>query len=157
MDPSLFRFLLLEDQPKKGEPLPTIVRKATDETLSNDTTLQDDDELFFPVGVGQTWAFIFYIVYQATTVADLEIAVTVPAGADVVMTAINDIFNSVRTSGGEFVGTVSGDNTNEQIQINGTIIVGATPGNVQFQWAQETAEVSDTIVRAGSFIIAHRL
>ena len=43
------------------------------------------------------------------------------------------------------------------IVINAVVINGATAGNVQLQWAQNTAEVSNTKVLANSCICAVKL
>ena len=39
----------------------------------------------------------------------------------------------------------------------GVISNAGTAGNLQLQWAQDTAEVSDTRVITDSYILAHRL
>jgi hypothetical protein len=39
----------------------------------------------------------------------------------------------------------------------GLVIMGGTAGTLQTQWAQNTANVSDTIVKAGSFLELNRI
>ncbi len=136
----------------------TRVRKASDETVNNSTVLINDAALKFAVGANAVWAFTILVYQSSSAVADFKCALTSPAGATVVATAIGlatDGTNSINLynlpAGLAFMGGAGAINP----VIHGIIINGANAGNLQLQWAQSTAEVSDTKVLANSCIIAH--
>ena len=49
-----------------------VIRKSADETVNNSTTLQDDDELLFPIAANEVWYFEFFLLIQSS--ADMEVA-----------------------------------------------------------------------------------
>ena len=134
-----------------------LIVKAADETVNNSTTLQDDDHLLFAVAANEKWQFEGHIFYSTSTVADLKATFSGPASAvghitfetDVSETATN--FESTALGTGE---AISGDGAGliRGMRFWGAIANGANAGNLAFQWAQNTAEVSNTVVHAGSYI-----
>lgn len=138
--------------------IPQIVYKSADETVNNSTTLQDDNHLFFPVGANEVWAFIAHIPVNSGANPDFKFTFTAPAGT-------TGGFANSETAGADMVafGTTKNFSTNGVALgeigalITGTAIVGGTAGNIQFQWAQNALEASDTKVLKGAYIIAHRL
>ncbi len=131
----------------------TLVRKTADETVNNSDVLQNDNELLLPVLANEVWAGTIFIKQNSSTVADIKFALIVPAGATMIFgspetpeyqTNANPVPRLGRAA--EWLDTL------EFIVANA-----ATAGNIQLQWAQATAEATNTIVRANSYILAHKL
>jgi len=138
-----------------------IVRKTADETVNNSNVLQDDDELFFAVGANEVWELTFIPLIDSPAIPDIKFAWGVPAGAELYRVCIRrDAAGALQIeyalSGGSMPS--QGVAVPRIVGIEkGLYIGGVNAGNVQLQWAQETANVSDTKVLANSCIIAHRL
>lgn len=140
-----------------GQNSVTIV-KPTNETVYNSSTLQDDDDLVFAIGANETWAYRFVVQANSSTAADLKFAVNAPAGA-VCRAAYSDPEGA--TAGAQYdcgVATtlISGNSASDLYEITGSVTNGSTAGNVTLQWSQYTANTSNTIVYAGSFVQATR-
>lgn len=143
-----------------------VVRKTADETVNNSTVLQNDDSLVLPIGANEIWLATWYPIWQSTTVADIKFAWTFPTGCSVGYGFLwSDAANAV-THYRQYTGT-SPTNSNAlhgqgtelvgPAPMNLHIVNGSTSGNVTLQWAQNTAEVSNTIVKANSTLWAVKL
>jgi hypothetical protein len=156
-------------------PLPTVdalhsgtrhqvhVVAAVAEIDNNDTTLSNDLELLLALAANEVWAFDSIVIYDSSTVADYKIAWTVPAGAtiryqiDGLSAALAAFITSVSASatavacGGAAVGTAL------TVRCMGIVANGANAGNLQFQHAQNTGEVSDSTRQTNSFLRAWRI
>lgn len=144
-----------------------IVRKTSDETVNNSSTLQDDNDLLYAIAANEVTYFTIQLIYSSSTVADIKTSITVPAGATLRAGPVSGIgftvsetitfFNALTSSGGamgNFGGKGAG--TERYVTIVGSVRTGGTSGNVTFQWAQAAAEVSDTKVHTDSYIIVWR-
>lgn len=142
-----------------------VVYKVTTETVNNSAALQNDDELFYALIAKERVQFQFNLLFRGNATADIQFAVTVPAGATINYTPAN----SIRISGGDtlviqptiFVsGTsfpVGTDPANTRlISIIGEVRTTGTAGNLQLQWSQDVATVADTEVLAQSHLIVYR-
>lgn len=135
------------------------VTKAADETVNNSAVLQNDDHLFFPVGANETWVFNVEFAAQSNTTPDIKFAVTAPATS----TCLYNFYlptgtqNSRVTTCGTQTTVLNGNNTNQSYIGYGTITTAGTAGNIQLQWAQNTANGSNTIGRQGSILKAYRI
>ncbi|MBI3335791.1 MAG: hypothetical protein HY001_04835 [Candidatus Portnoybacteria bacterium] len=144
----------------------TTVRKTVDETVNNSATLQNDDELFLPMAANETWFFNLFIQHIGNSTADFKLTLTVPSGATInwnfsgVSYSEIDAFavtDSVTTSGGSPGVNPGATNTGARIvPITGVVINGSTAGNLQLQWAQNTATAVDTKVLTNSYLEAHK-
>ncbi len=140
----------------------TIVRKTADETVNNSDTLQNDDELLLAVAVNEVWTFFMWFVFNSGTTPDFKFTFTVPTngslktifGGDVAVTTVT---TAIAENTGTDVRDVAGVGADRAYLIWGKYVGGDTAGNIQFQWAQNVANASNTIVRANSFMIAHKL
>ena len=143
-----------------GLVIPKIVLKAADETVNNSDVLQNDDELLFAIAANEVWGFTFVIAWNSGTTPDIKFALAVPALATFAAAisggdgAGNDV-RSMQVSGTAL--SLEGSAAEMAATIIGRVVNGANAGNLQLQWAQTTANASDTIVRANSYIIAHKL
>ncbi|MBI3273623.1 MAG: hypothetical protein HYZ69_00610, partial [Candidatus Colwellbacteria bacterium] len=133
------------------------------ETVNNSATLQNDDALFLAMAANETWFFFLYFATVGNSTADFKFAFTIPSGAT--MRWSRDLFKihtdsttqfsaSVTTSGG----TDSFDGNASEIgsYLAGVVVNGSTAGNLQFQWAQNTATAVDTKVLTNSYLEAHK-
>ena len=131
------------------------IRKTPLETVNNSTTLQNDDNFVFPVGTYQTWIVDIYLLLRSGAVPDFKFDFVVPAGASYVGTTIEsagithwiNAGHAITSSAGEWI----------QPQLHAAFATGATAGTVQFRWAQNTAEASNTEVGEDAVLVARRV
>jgi len=131
--------------------------KAVDETVNNSSVLQNDDDLLFSVLANEKYAVELHLNISTGATPDWKANWTKPAGATVThCMAYNNTgtFQDWKTTD---LGIVSSGSGAEAIHIWAAVIVGGTAGTIQFQWAQDTANASNTIVKAGSYMIAQRI
>jgi hypothetical protein len=141
--------------------------KTVDESVTSSTTLQDDDELKFSIAAGETWQFeVFAFWGAASTSPDIKVALNGP-GTPTLLRAQIQHYNgqgdapysgTVVTSYGvaESIDISSGP-PNTLFVIKGTVVNGATAGTLVVQWAQRASSVTATTVKAGSYLVAHRI
>ncbi len=139
----------------------SLIVKSADESVTNSTTLQDDDELFFPVGANEKWQFEGVLLVSSDSSADFKLTFIGPTGAvgSFGVEAGNAGGTSTKFASGGTLGssvtvsTVSGTGTpTTVIRYWGGISNGGTAGSLKLQWAQNTAFLNVSNVRAGSYI-----
>ena len=137
------------------------VVKQADETVNNSTTLQDDDELKFDVAANAVYLARGVLLSYSSVTADIKHAFTVPAATEMRLSAIyrSDNGSNVSVNGLDATTAFNSYGGAETAVLTwwAVIIVGATAGTVQLQWAQRAAEVSDTKVLANSCIEVSRI
>ena len=141
----------------------TLVRKTADETVNNSAILQNDDHLFMAVAANEVWAFECVVLFSsATTTPDLRVAFTVPTGATLAWapaphsTAADAFTTSIVTTASGSSLVVGAGASARLLLIKGIVRNGATAGNLQFQWSQNSATAEDTKVLLDSYLLAHR-
>lgn len=133
-----------------------VVRKTADETISLNTTSQDDDDLFFAIAANEVWTFTFYVIMNSGAVGDWKYQVAVPAGA-----TGSGAFRFGNT--GQAFGTDSpliagvAGGVDVLHVIGGVVVNSTTAGNVQLKWAQFATDAVNTTVRVNSWLIAHQI
>jgi hypothetical protein len=138
----------------------TIVRKTANETVNDSSTLQDDDSLLYALAANEVVIFTASIAYNSNTTADIKFAFTVPASATLEwgystahMIAAGTALEALSITSSGSAAALTGRGAQDQhILITGTVANGANAGNLRLQWAQDTANASDTIVRAHSWL-----
>lgn len=141
----------------------TTARVTVDQTLTASTTVLQNVTNMLAVLPGINGAIFQWtarIFYDASTAADIKFAYTIPAGATM-RWGLNSLGTggtnpspyqtatasaAALASGGLGVGTVL------YAIIEGEVTMGATPGNLQLQAAQNTADASVTLVVARSLM-----
>jgi hypothetical protein len=134
------------------------IRKTLDETISNSTTDQADDQLSVTVPAYSRWLMELFIIYSSSTSADFHI-ITNPGWSD---------WASYGPAAGEtnkdsslvnpkcFVvpGGIGGYGSDACVRARGIMIYNnsASPQTTTLLWAQLVAEVSNTTVKAGSYM-----
>lgn len=142
---------------------PLYVRKASDETVNNSSTLQDDNELLLTPSISHTYLLDGQIFYSTGTTPDLKLAFTFPTGAVLAWSLFGYKFDGssfeseYRTStwqaasgtSNAVAGTTA---TYDVVHVRGILRMSTTAGNLQLQWAQNTANASNTVVKADSWL-----
>jgi hypothetical protein len=149
---------------------PTVVPKTATETVNNSATLQDDDELAVTVDTGTVCKVELWLMLSAAgTAADWKFAWSVPSGGEIYWGPISAqagdsgwVRNQAATTpGGLLVSTDSlpagSMNGRHGVMLAGIYVGGGTAGDLQFQWAQNTADASDSKVLANSVLIAQKV
>lgn len=137
---------------------------SADQTVNNSTTLVDSG-LVVDVAPEAIYEVRGFLIYNSSTTADMNILFVGPAGAT--MNWSGDSPHSAATSGNPLIHrtantigttlTVGGFAANAIGQPLGVLTVGATAGTLKLQFAQAVAEVSNTILRAGSWLQLERI
>lgn len=139
---------------------PVTARKTANETVNNSAALQNDNELFVAAEAGATYDFTLFGMYTSGTTPDLKVGWTVPSGttmrwgASYYDTASALALTSNLTESSTLA--CGGTTFNQSFIATGVIVVGSTAGLVQMQWAQNTANASDTILYVGSYLELRR-
>lgn len=147
---------------------PDAAVKAADETVTDSATLQNDNDLFLPLPSTGTWAFQLWLAAVGTVATgsgDIKVAFTWPTGASCLWSGIGFTaaaspavnITAVRATSG--TSSPFGAGTSEVgIWLTGTIIMGGTAGDLQLEFAQNTASAGNSItVKAGSSLMAWQI
>lgn len=144
------------------DPTRVIARKASDESVTSSTTLQNDNDLLFAIGANETWTVDFLIHATFSAVGQAKVAVNAPSGATVRTSAtlVPDAIVPGFGSSGSIAGAislVSALAVAGAIRITATIVNGATAGNVTLQWAQNVSDGTATTFLANSSMVANKI
>lgn len=144
-------------------------RSTADWVVNNQTTITAVTGFSMPIAAGEEWDFSIILYLQGDAAADAKVVVDAPSGATghYVMEGSNtgaagptgtskieayDTYGTV----GQAIGTFGGTSTSV-CKIEGTIVNGATAGNVTIKAAQSVATAVDTKVLAGSVMAASKV
>ncbi len=140
------------------------VYKTTTETVKNSTVLQNDDELKQAALANEVWGILFVLrIYGYAAAADFKFAVTVPTGAVVRIGLTAEAAGAASATDQYVTGSgsvVTVDNAADESKIvllHCSVAMGANPGDIQLQWAQNVANDSNTQVLSGSYLIPFKL
>ena len=135
--------------------------KTADETVTNSTTLQDDDHLTVTVEANTNYIFeAYFYVYNENINGRPNIEFNVPSGttgviscfyqpasdAATIETAAAAVSNLVD---GAFLNSVAGYGT---ATVTGTIYTSSTAGTAKIKWAQRAATATSTTLKKGCYI-----
>jgi hypothetical protein len=132
-----------------------LARKSADETINNDSTLNDDVDLVLAVKANSFYIIDAWIVYNSAAAADIKMTFKALAAATASWGFSYD--QSPTEKGLGDVAAVPTDATDQWMWIHGSLATGATAGNLQFQWAQNASDAGNTILRAESYIAITRV
>jgi hypothetical protein len=148
-----------------------IIRKTADETVSNSAVVQNDDHLLFPIAANEAWYVEAFLLAQgASATADFKWGWSGPASATAnwSLAALADatvggyvqrtvgLTSSSALAIGSTASTagLSGTTT---VKLEGIFTAAGTAGNINLQWAQDTATVENNKVLLGSFLKIRRV
>lgn len=153
---------------------PIFVRKFSSVSRALTTTPTDDPELFLPMVANSTWEFTVHGFCTAETAADVRVHMAYPTGCTIfwdilgpgttwgastgegVITGLSKLGDTSTFSGPIAFGGTS-ISTPLAFRANGIIYVGATAGNLRFQWAQNASTSNGVEIKAGSYMILSRI
>lgn len=136
-------------------------RLTADVTVNNSTTLIDT-ELALPVDANRVYFIEAFLIFEGTTVADAKFGLTAPSGASISWTRnalastttgtnagiSRDVVTSFATA---LVVGAAGAGAPAAAMPSGTLRTSAA-GTITLQVAQNTAEATNTILRADSWL-----
>lgn len=137
--------------------------KTTDTSRANTTSLVDDPHLVIPVLANTVYSVDMYGVYQAGGTGLFTVRMALPSGATMsggswhADTGTDEwAACAVQESATPyaFVGGLAGTGTNLVFRLQSSLHVGANPGNLSLQWAQQVSNGTATILRKGSWMRA---
>lgn len=141
---------------------PTTKIKTADESVASSAVLQDDDHLFAPLAANKTYAFEANLAVVSATTPDYKLAFTVPAGAtlrwhafsahDTASLPGNPLEYGVVTASGTPLTITVRTTETRIVRVVGSVVTAGTAGNLQLQWAQDSANATPATVKAGSFL-----
>lgn len=138
-----------------AEARPLVAYKPANEVVNGSTTLQDDDDLFWPVAANARYSLRLILYMNSGATPDFKFAWSVPSGTTIIWSTIALSPTAVTNLTGPLnEGTTAvydGQGALRPIYIDGLVRVGPTSGTLGIQWAQNSSNASDTIVAAGSF------
>lgn len=145
--------------------VPRVVIKPTDQNVTSSTTLVNDNALVLPLDSNASYFFFCYLLFEGGTSgsSDLKWSFTLPGTATLRYHAIFNSGSGVVTVGVSFTGastnnaSTNGSGSLRGLTMDGTIVSGATAGNIQLQWAQNTSSGTSTTVHAQSCIWIQRI
>lgn len=124
------------------------VSKTANETLSNSSTLQNDDHLVLSLAASKTYTFKMILKYNAGSSGGIVGDFTIPSGATMHWQHSADQYGSALVVGS----TTWQPNVSGNVQIHefvGVVTTSTTAGNLQFQWAQWSANATGITMYTG--------
>lgn len=133
--------------------------KTADETVNNSSTLQDDDELFVEVAANAVYKLSLLAAQNSGATPGFKLNFTLPAGASWLLGSFDCGSSAATEQFGITTGSVTGITGvgADSLVIIDALISTANAGTVVFQWAQNLADASNTVVRAGSSLTLTRM
>ena len=129
--------------------------KPDDETVTSSTVLQDDDDLLFPVAANEVWAWHGSLWFDSLSAENVKFCFTAPSGATGWWFRVRPADSTVpkMTLG------LDGRSVHQSCiyPVGGFVMVGATPGYLKLQWAQQASDPVGHTLKTGSWITAERL
>lgn len=140
--------------------IPTLrVRKTVDTAITSDSTLNDDPHLKLAVGANEHWAFTAFVMVNDASgnVGGFKYTFTAPAGATGKWSRVSGGGDSYTNPQADSFGTsqteaTEGAGDDAAYWFGGTIINGATPGFLTFQWCQNASNGSALTARTNSWL-----
>lgn len=137
------------------------VVKSADESLTSNSTLQDDDELVIALAANTDYAFTAWLYVVTASSPQFKMAFTVPAATTNLVWstayantngAAGAVVASVLQTASDAAATISTSSTVLKIQVSGSFHTGANAGNLTLRWAQDVSNGTATVVKAGSWL-----
>lgn len=140
-------------------------RKTADESVTNSTAFQDDDQLLVPVVSGGVYKVEGFFVYNTPSAAGIKLQLTGPVGVGLWgFTGLSNSGGTVDTgsirmsasTNGVGSSRLGGASNDIFAVVSGTFLPTAS-GSLVFQWAQNTANATPTVVRANSWLSVQKV
>jgi hypothetical protein len=139
----------------------TLVYKTADQSITSDSTLNNDSELFFTMAANTKYQFKLEVFFDSGTTPDFKWRHSGPTSPTLVRivergsapgsTTLS--FNvATAYSSSDNALTSSSATTGGYVSLEGIIHNGVNAGDFHFQWSQNSSSTTATTVRAGSYI-----
>ncbi len=129
--------------------------KTADQIVHDSIVLVNDTHLLYAIGANEVWRFVAALLHRANPAADIDITFTIPVGGNLNWGLTPVQQGSI--AGTEVrIPTSAGANLRLDF-IHGIIRNGATPGNLQLQWAQGTQQNDDAIMAQYSCLVLQQI
>lgn len=138
---------------------PVVVRKASDESVTSSTTLQNDDDFTFSVPASDVWVVSIRARVSVDPTPDIKIHFTAPTSATFNGTSKLFSASAVLAHEGDLLTEWSHTPAAEGLilEIDGTFANSTTAGALTMQWAQNTSNGTATTLHAGSYMVARKV
>lgn len=149
-----------------------LARRTTDGVVgngavNNSTALVNDPSLGGAIDAAGTYMWEAWIVYDSSTVADIKFAFTTPATTALRWSGTGLATTATTSEGDVRIATISVSGTSSQFggigvaapiicKIEGFMVATAA-GTLQFQFAQQNLDATQTSIRNGSYLRAWRV
>jgi hypothetical protein len=138
---------------------PLAAYKSANQTVTDSATLVNDDALVLALSANAVYFFALIFAYEAPAANDLSGGFTVPAESTITAGVVHyggsDTYALSYYSGGVNVYYGAGASTPAAGIMIGTVATSTTPGNMQWQFAQQSAAASTSaIMLAGAALAA---
>lgn len=140
---------------------PPFARKTADETVNGSAALQDDNELIVGAAADATYLLELQATQNSGATPGFKLSFSLPSGA----TWLHGRFNAGSSAANEQFGLmplvglsgITGAAADSLLVVRALITISSTAGNVTLQWAQNTSNASNTVVRSGSWLLLTRV
>jgi hypothetical protein len=146
------------------DPNTTWISKSANETVTNSTSIQNDNDFAFTVASGAFYTLEGYLVVDGAVGGDLKMDFTLPAGATMHWTNFGNNTGGVTqyniaTQAASVARAVSGNGgtASASLQPKGYVNIGGTAGTLQFRWAQNTLSGTASTIYASSWMKLTRI
>ena len=143
---------------------PLAVVKPTSQTVSNSSTFINDTDLVLPVTANALYTFSCYLDFTSVGGVDIKSMWTVPSGSVLFYQALHNEGGGTGLNNSQLIYSDSNSlfcagngATPVGATLTGSLDTAGTAGNLQLRWAQNTATVSNTIMRAQSYVSLQRV
>jgi hypothetical protein len=142
------------------------VNKTADQTVTNSTTLVNDSHLLIAVAANTDYWLEAFVIYNAPTANDMQLAWTVPASATLdwcnnglALAAAGSVDRIARTHlTAASTATVGGSGGDAVCAMKGVLRTAGSAGDFRMRFAQNTAGAGTNVtVKTGSQIMLTRL
>jgi hypothetical protein len=136
------------------------VAKTANEIVNNLTTLQQDDHFTFAAAANASYVVEMTVIYETSATADLKIQMLGPGGSNIEGHLWADISTGDTTDYfTEAAALTLSDNSGSTnvFTISAIVNTSATAGDVNFFWAQNTGDATDTTFYIGSTMTVRRV
>lgn len=135
-----------------------IITKASDETVNNSSTLQDDDDFAFSLAASEVVHILAFLNLDTAATPDWKCNWSLPASGTLTYHSLGGK-NSIdyNVAAGDLTANGQGAGTKDNVIYSAMITNSTTAGTATFQWAQNTANASDTKITARSFMVIYRV
>jgi len=134
-------------------PLPA--RKAADQSIASNTSLQNATDMVLPIGVSETWWYHLAAVFTVPGAPDMKVHWATPSGATGHHWIVGDGVSNRDVIANDLV--VAGTGGGMTMDLYATVINSTTAGNVQFQFAQFASDASAVVMLANAVLIGQRI